>query len=269
MRSEVNASTGQFPFPYTEQSPGDSTEQRIRVAVSDVDPTLNPGALYWLEGQYVAADDAAAENGLNNASYRQTFVTAGTFSLSFNSGIPTVRQQPAIFAWKAQDPAVELIDVDVPGSAPLQRYHVARKITDLGGGSFHYEYAVHNLNSDRSANGFTVAFPGATTITNAGFHDIDHHSGEPYATTDWTPGIDSSSIAWGTDSFATDANANALRWATMFTFWFDANRGPADIEHVLALFKPGSPVEVVFEINEIFTDGFESGDTSAWSASVP
>ena len=270
MRSEVNATTGVFPFPETVVPTVDSTSQRIRVPIADVDPTQNTGALYWLEGHYIAADDAATENGLNNASYRQTFVNASTFALSFNAGMPTVRQLPAIAAWQAVDSEVDLLAVDVPGTSPVERFHVARKVTDLGGGDFHYEYAVHNLNSDRSAISFTIDFPGAATISNAGFRDIDHHSGEPYDTADWTVDVATpGEVTWSGVPFATDPDANALRWATMFSFWFDATAGPAGASHVLGLFKPGSPAEVEFNIlHQLFADGFESGGTGAWSSVV-
>jgi hypothetical protein len=265
-RSEVDATTGEFPFPYTPVAPGDGTEQRIRVAVADLDPALNPGARYWVEGHYVAPDDAAAGNGFNNASHREISVNPANFNLSFVGG--TVREKPAIAAWKQVDPLVEVAAVDVPGPI-VERYHVARRITDQGGGVFHYEYAVHNLNSDRAARALTIEFPAPTAITGAGFHDIDHHSGEPYATTDWGPTVGPASVSWSSDPFATDPNANALRWGTLFNFWFDADRGPSGLQHTLELFKPGSPASIVFEIDEIFTDGFESGDTSAWTADVP
>jgi len=269
-RSEVDATTGVFPFPYTSVGTADSTSQRIRVAVTDVDPAFNVGALYWLEGQYIAADDAAAGNALNNASYRQTFVNADTFALGFSGAAPTVRELPGIAAWQAADAEVDLVAVDVPGSSPVERFHVARRVTDLGGGDWHYEYAIHNLNSDRSAISFTVDFPGAATIGNAGFHDVDHHSGEPYDTADWTVDLTTpGQVTWSGVEFATDPDANALRWATMFSFWFDATAGPSGVFHTLELFKPGSPAAVEFYVTrEIFNDGFESGDTSAWSSTV-
>jgi hypothetical protein len=270
LRSEVNATTGFFPFPETQIPTVDNTSQRIRVAIADVDPAQNPGALYWLEGHYIAADDAVAENGHNNASYRQTFVNAGTFSLTFSGAGPTQRQLPAIAAWQAVDSEVDLVAVDVPGSSPVERFHVARRVTDLGGGDFHYEYAVHNLNSDRSAISFTVDFPGAATISNAGFHDIDHHSGEPYDTADWTADLSTpGQVSWSGVPFTTDPDANALRWATMFTFWFDAGAGSGGLSHTIGLFKPGSPADVEFNIlHQLFADGFESGDTNGWSSTV-
>jgi hypothetical protein len=270
-RSQVNATTGDFPYPYS--SPGGpyaSYDQRIKVAAVDVDPTLNAAALYWVEGQYVAPDDATADNGFNNASHRRVTVGgAPGFNLSMTGNF--FEQEPAILAWPANDPAAVVVPVDVPGSSPAERFHVGRAVTDLGGGLWHYEYAVHNLNSDRSARGLTVTFPAATAISNVGFHDIEHHSGEPYSTADWDVAVGSASVAWSTDDFATDPNANALRWATAFSFWFDADRGPTGISHSLELFKPGSPSSVAFGLDgpPVFEDGFESGDTSAWSDTVP
>jgi hypothetical protein len=178
-------------------------------------------------------------------------------------------QQPAIFAWPAQDPLVSLVKVDIPGPI-LQRFHVARKVTDLGGGLWHYEYAIHNLNSDRSARAFTVEFPVTASFTNVGFKDIEHHSGEPYATTDWTVFSSGGELTWSTDTFASNPNANALRWATMFNFWFDADQPPSgSIIHTLELFKPGDPSAVNFNIvGDLFSDGFEFGNTSNWSGSI-
>ena len=72
-------------------------------------------------------------------------------------------RQPAIGVWKQQDPSVELINVDVPG-AVTERFHVARKVTDLGRGLWHYEYAVHNLNSDRGARAFEVELTTPDTV---------------------------------------------------------------------------------------------------------
>ena len=76
-RSEVDASTGEFPFP--PNSPGGPYtvyDQRAKVATSDLEAAQNPGALYYAEAQYIAPDDAVAGNGLNNASYQR--VTVGS-----------------------------------------------------------------------------------------------------------------------------------------------------------------------------------------------
>ncbi len=267
-RSEVNATTGVFPYPPSfPPGPYEIYDQRIKVATADVDSTLNPGATYWAEAHYVASDDASAANAFNNASHRRVTVGgAPGYNLSMTESF--VEGQPAILAWPAQDPTVELAEINISESIPgsiVQRFHAARKVTDLGGGTWHYEYAVHNLSSDRAARAFSVEFPLTTHFTNVGFKDIEHHSGEPYATDDWSVFSSGGQISWSTDTFAADPNANALRWSTLFNFWFDADRPPAAIVHTLELFKPGDPASIEFAIgNGIFSDGFESGDTDAW-----
>ncbi len=263
LRSEVNATTGQYPFPATQVTTSQVVDQRMIVEESDLDPTLNPGALYWIEGHYISPDDAESKNGLNNASYRAVNVTGANFSLSPQGG--TVRERSALHAWRAADPFVEMADADLQSNPP-QRFEVARKV--VGTESWHYEYAIHNMNSDRSARSFSIQLPAGATIDNVGFRDVDHHSGEPYATTDWDITVDSAAgtLSWSTDDYNTDQFANALRWGTMFTFWFDSDAPPVGLEHTLGLFKPGLPGQVAFNFNSgIFADSFESGDTSAWS----
>src|SRR6185295_11869778 len=170
-----------FPFPYSSPSgPYAVYDERVKVATTDLDAASNPGATYFAEGQYIANDDASFGNAFNNASYRRVTVGASpNYTLTMTGTF--FEQFPAIFAWPAQDTGVILVNADVPGTI-VERYHVARKVTDLGGGIWHYEYAVHNQNSDRSARSFSVEFPGATGFTNVGFKGIVHHSGEPYAT---------------------------------------------------------------------------------------
>ncbi len=269
-RSQVNGTTGVFPFPPTSPTgPYKVYDERVKVATADVDPAQNAGATYYAEGHYVAADDAAAGNALNNASYRR--VTVGNpplYNLTMTGTF--FEQQPALNAWPAADPTVQLVNVDLKGGAIVERYQVARKVTDLGGGLWHYEYAVHNLNSNRAASAFSVEFPRSTAFTNVGFKGIAHHSGEPYATDGWTPATTPNTLTWSTAPFATNPNAHALRWSTLFNFWFDADQPPApSILHNLALFTPGDPPSLDFAIvNTMVNDSFETGDLTQWSATT-
>ncbi len=267
-KSEVNPATGDFPFP---PGGGGTTSavwnQRAAVAETDLNPALNTGATYYVEGHYIASDDAAAGNGLNNAAYRRVTVSGANFNLQFAAS--TVRERSAIEVWPTVDNTVELVNVDAP-TVPVERFHVARKVTNLGGGTWHYEYAVHNMNSARAADQLTITFGQGTTFTNVGFADVNAHSGEPYDNTDWENSTTTNSISWATPFFTPSQNANALRWATMYNFWFDANRPPEEIAvHNLSLFESGSPASLDFwELKQetpLFRDGFETGDTTAWS----
>jgi len=259
-RSEVNGTTGAFPFPAGNGPQSQVIDQRIQIRETDLDAAQNPGALYWGEGHYVADNDALADNGLNNASYRPVTVGAGpSYDLSFTGS--TIREKTAIQAWLVADPTVEYIAVDFnSGAGPTERFEVARKVTEPVPGQFHYEYAIRNMNSDRAARRLAIQFGGPVTFSNVGFKDIDHHSGEPYDPTDWTidAGTPVDTVAWTGGDFALDPDGNALRWGTMYNFWFDADAGPDDISiHRLELFKPGTPDHVDFWIGATATFGLD------------
>ena len=242
---EVDASTGSFAFPYTGQGgTGNSIYKRLQVRIADLDPGLHPDALYFIEGQNVSQDDATG-GGVrhNNPSWRQVLVVSPTLDLQTTGA--TVRELPAIHAWAAHDPEVVLEAVDVPGDG---RFFVASRATPLGGGTWHYEYAIHNLDSHRSAMSVGVPIPHGVTVGGIGFHDVDYHSGEPFDGTDWGATVDSASIPnavrWATQSVAEDPDANALRWGTLYNFRFDADVPPSAGEIVLGLFRTGTPGEV-------------------------
>jgi hypothetical protein len=240
---EVDASAGSHPHPVTDQSlTGDAIFKRLQVHNDDLDPLLNPGALYFVEGHYVAEDDAAADNQNNNASYRKITVngSSGFFDIDFDG--PTQQELAGIRAWAIHDTGVDEVDIQVPGDG---LFMLGAKVTDLGNGTWHYEYAIQNLNSHRSAASFSVPIPDGTTVTHIGFHDVDYHSGEPFDGTDWSDnGGSSYEVAWSTIPFDQDENANALRWGTLYNFRFDADVEPALNDVTLGLFRPGVPMEI-------------------------
>jgi hypothetical protein len=240
---EVNATTGVHPHPVTDLGQtGNAIFKRLQVHNDDLDPALNPDALYFIEGQYVTADDAAADNQDNNASYRKVTVSgsSGIFDISFDG--PTQQQLPAIRAWAVHDTGVAEVDVHVPNDG---LYILASKVTDLGGGMWHYEYALHNLNSHRSARAFSVPIPAGATVTNVGFHDVEYHSGEPFSLDDWADnGGSPPAVVWNTDTFDHNEDANALRWGTLYNFRFDADVEPSINEVTIELFRPGTPTSV-------------------------
>ncbi len=149
----------------------------------EVNPSLNVGALYFGEAMYIAADDAAAGNSHNNASYRrmrfnQNANLTPTFLFPGVTPAPTTqRSKPAIQAWSdygggtdangqpIADANACVRAIDVPGDG---RMWVAHKIVDNGNGTWRYEYAVMNMTSDRSGASFTVPIaPGRSSPTRA------------------------------------------------------------------------------------------------------
>jgi hypothetical protein len=242
--SEVNAYTGYFPYPWSAPAIESVISRRLQVHDADLDPDLNEGAQYFVQGHYLAADDAAAGNANNNASYRRVLVTERSGNVYTVTVTVTDRTQPgraAIRAWKDNDSTVDETDIQVLDEG---LFILSAKVSDAGSGFWHYEYALENLNSDRSAGSFSVPLPEGVQVVNIGFHDVDHHSGERYDPTDWTATVADGAITWSTETYDTNVNANAIRFGTLYNFRFDAGAPPGPTAAIIGLFKPGFPPDV-------------------------
>ncbi|MCH7839864.1 MAG: hypothetical protein IID38_06480 [Planctomycetes bacterium] len=168
---------------------------------------------------------------------------------------------PAIKAWKAADSTVVETEIYVQEDVSANETNcsgsgggsecqveedslliLAAKATDLGNGSWAYEYALHNLNSHRGVEAFRMCIASGTQISNVGFHDVDYHSGEELQidTSDWTWTVSGTSILWEAPA-ATGKGKNALRWGTLYNFRFQADQAPdASLRPIaLRLFRDG------------------------------
>jgi hypothetical protein len=101
----VNATEGTHVEGGGQPTGGSTVRGRLQVMVADIDPAVNAGAEWFIEGHYITADDALAGNGRNNASWRRVNVNAVE---NITGGGPTHREEAAIFAWKDMDPEVEI-----------------------------------------------------------------------------------------------------------------------------------------------------------------
>jgi cysteine-rich repeat protein len=248
---EVNPYTGEFPFPATDlNDTGNSIYKRLQAKHSD----LAEGGQFVVEGHYIAADDAAAGNLYNNASWRPVNITGGGSNWDMSLSGQTQREDPAIRAWQYYDSAVELTDHYLQQDGLVI---VGLKTTNNGNGTWHYEYAIQNHCSERAIRTFVVPITPGATVTNIDFHDVDYHSGEPFDGTDWSATVSSDSIQWATQTYQTNPNANALRWGTLFNFSFTCTASPASGSGLLGLFKPGNGPDV--ESVSITTPGGGNG----------
>jgi hypothetical protein len=246
-RSTINAWTGQFSA-YNAAS-GNEVFKRIQVPATQIGTTLFPNAQYFVEGVYVATDDAAGGMRNNNATWKRVNVAAGTNAMSL-TGSPSVGN-PAIKTWRLHglganqvDTRVEDVVFDVPGEG---RFHVAHKVTDNGNGTWTYDYAIFNLSSDRSAGSITIPVPASVNVSSTGFHAPLYHSGEVYDNNAWVYERGANTVTFRTDqTFAQNPNANAIRWGTMYNFWFVADQPPQNVDITMGLFKPHTPQSVTF-----------------------
>jgi len=266
-RSEINPSTGAKPFPYAMIGiSGDNIYKRLQIADADLDPALNSGADYFVEGEYITADDATAGNQGNNVSYRELTVvetTPGVFELTMVG--PTMREQSAIMAWAAADSNVAIESTTVAGDGTFM---LANNVTDLGNGEFAYEYALYNRDSHRSAGAIQIPLGLNVTPSATGFHDVHYHDGdgEPFGATysglDWAMTTPAGFIQWSTESYATNIGANALRWGTIYNFRFVANTPPKPGLVTVGLFRPGTPssFQIAARVPDDFIPDFVLGD---------
>jgi hypothetical protein len=244
-RSEVNATTGNFPYPFTSRTIDATIGRRLQVDASDM---FRAGAVYIAESQYVTPDDASwtgtggtRTNGLNNASYR---VVTGNFTSGQNTGSvslsnTTVRRQPAIMHWPVVDPSVIVTTHDYTDAQNyVCRFYVGTKVRNNNNGTWTYSYAIFNLNSDRSASKFEIPCTNVTA-TNPYYRGVTYHSGEPVdMNAPWVHTANASSVSWATPfTFAQNADTSALRWGTAATFEVTANTPPTTGTATLTYFK--------------------------------
>jgi len=239
----VNATTGTHTDTSTPGPTGGSTMRgRLQVRIEHIDPSQNPDAEWVIEGQYITADDTLVGNGDNNASWRRIEVNAVS---NIQGGGPTHREEPAIYAWKHFDPEVEIQRIDNVEGAFTTQYYLGYRVTRLAPRRWQYEYALQNMTSDQSANSVSIPYHPTATITNTGFFGSRYHSSDPYDQTPW-PAVDSgNTIDWATDSFNTNPDAYALRWGTLYNYYFEANTPPEDGQVTIGLFKPGTNSSIV------------------------
>ena len=257
-RAWVNPFTGSFPSTANNHNGHnhDGVSHRIRVAVNDLNTTMNPNATYFGEAAYISPHEYTwcqshpdQCNMFNNVSYRQFHVT-GTTSFTFAAVGSTLRMQPAIQAWAATGATVNQVEPD-PGNDGI--FFVGCKVTNPSAGVWHYDYAVYDENLDRGIQSVAVPLAAGVNINNIGFHAPPQEPGwandgtfnsQGYSSTPWTVTQIVNSITWNSETFAQNQNGNAIRWGTLYNFRFDADQPPQSANATVGFFKTGSPVTV-------------------------
>jgi hypothetical protein len=234
--------------------------------VSDLNTSLNTGARYYAESQYITPHEYAwcqanptQCNMYNNVSYRRFNLTGTTcanntpncYAFDTVAGEGTVRQQPAIAAWPGSTRVEIRPDPGIDGIGT-----VAYKVTNTSPGVWHYEYAIYNQNLDRAIQSFSVPLGNGATLSNIDFHAPPQHPGwasdgtvgnTGFSSTPWATNHTASSMTWSSETFAQNQNANAIRWGTLYNFRFDSNKPPQTANATIGFFKTGAPINVVIQ----------------------
>jgi hypothetical protein len=235
---------------------------RILTEVNNLNTSLNAGATYYAEGQYVAPHEyvwcqanpgqctagGQTLNMNNNVSYRRYNVIGTASPFSFSPVGTTQREKPAILAWTGATFATIQPDPVNDGIGI-----VGYKVTNPSAGVWHYEYAVYNQNLDRAIQSFSVPVGNGATLSNVGFKAPPQHPGSTadgtvgnagFSGTPWSGTQAGGAVTWASEPMATNANANAIRWGTLYNFRFDSNRPPQTVNATVGFFKNGSPITV-------------------------
>ncbi len=255
-RAWVNPFTGAFQSNVNNHAGHvhTGTSHRLLVESNDLNTTLNPGATYYAEVQYLGPHEytwcqthPGQCNMYNNASYRR-FNVSGTTIFTFAPAAASVIGSPAINAWTGAT-----INPIEPEPGIDGRAFIAYKVTGPDAGVWHYEYALYNMNLDRAIQSFSLPLGCGVTVSNVGFHAPPNHPGFPndgtlgdagFSNAPWTSTQNAGALSWSAETFTQNQNANAIRWGTLYNFRFDANQPPETMNALIGFFKTGSPVVV-------------------------
>lgn len=212
-RIEIDPYTGEFPYPFTTiNQSGNAIYKRVKVNTAEIS---DPGALYFVETQYISKEETTDATRNNSASYRRVVFSPGTQTPVFTGD--TFAGQPAIYAWKAQYPDVVISEAQVPNNGIIQ---VGSKATQLLDGSWRYDYAVHNQNSSRGVESLRVDTGAENDPSAIGFHDIDYLDApdSDIDQTSWSVVDGEDFLIWQRNFQPTAMFDNLIRWGTTYSF---------------------------------------------------
>lgn len=245
-RSEIDPYSADLPYPFTTFGvSGNPIYKRVK---TPADSLAESGAIYFVERQYISAAETTDAARNNNASYRRLDVNQSNGGV--NLAGPTMQQRAAIYAWadhglgvNTPDPSVMISEIQIPSDGVL---HLGSKVTDLGNGTYRYDYAVHNQNSVLGVGSIRIPVQGSAP-TSLGFNGIEYLDAPDNAisSTAWTTRFGSGFMTWETEDFESNINANAIRWGTMYNFSLVSDRGPVTAEVELGMFQTGGVKSVI------------------------
>jgi hypothetical protein len=204
----------------------DQLEHRLFAYDSDLE---TPNSTYYYECMYVVENDI---NKMNNLGYRKVSIVWDGLGWDCED-LDELILGPALLQWDA--------DLHTWAQVGTDDGHVlmSSKATDMGGGTYHYEYALLNFDSHRRVRSIAIPVDQAGTVTNTDFHfpDVDdpNYSWDLIQTDQY--------VTYETVTFEEDTTA-ALMYMTMLNFRFDADAPPRPAFANLGVFRPGDPMEI-------------------------
>ncbi len=196
----------------------DTVQNRVTVDEADL---LTPNASYYYGLQLIHEGEALA-NRDDNLAHRGFNPVWNGGSWSFPNNAAGQQYGSILDRWPGAN-----VEFGHDGG-DNGRFFVASKVTPLGGGLYHYEYAVHNVDNSRGGGTLRIPIDAGATASNFTFGDIDLDPSN-----DWT------AARVGNEVVFTSPQGNPLEWNTIYNFGFDADVPPGvstcEIDHA----RPG------------------------------
>lgn len=238
-RYEINPWTGGFDYATSLYSVGGAPtdeKRQLRVEDDDMNPALHPDAAFFMEARIVHADDASPLNSTAWKPVTPLRLGNGNYAFTHSGAGVLPSWGTALDAWDAAQVKIAEEFPLVKGDSPDGRSILAYKATDNGNGTWHYEYALLNVDMDRQIDSFSVPIPAGVSVSNLGFHAPAHTEtrawvgGPMIDNAQWTAGVTGGAVTWTTTT-------NPIRWGTLHNFRFDADAPPAETEAAIGLFR--------------------------------
>ena len=241
-RHEINPWTGGFTYAGshidTTSSNHNPVQHRLVVSDDDIDPAANAGARYFVELYTLSHDDSDHTNSLGWQEIDVAGRPGGTWEFNFRQVMGN--QGPTMDVWEGGSrtviPAGKLVDDG--------RCYLDVHVSENDDGTYHYEYALYNLDMNRAVSTLSIPVGAGVTVTGRGFKAVES-SGDGFNNEPWRAVRDGSGLTWSTSSLAEHPDSNPLGWGNMYNFWFDADAAPADGAVTLGVYRtdldgPGS-----------------------------
>jgi hypothetical protein len=247
----------------------DAWTQRMKVAESQVATTAQPGASYIMDSWYLARDDINIYNSMATITGTPSYA-GGAWSFS---GQSNYRLGAAIDRWvdPASPPANAMNNELAVGEGHAK---VAVKATDLGDGTWRYDYAVMNFDfaravmdpvdgsganprvlGNRGFDSFSVPLPSSQAVVATSFSDGTADAANP-----WTVSTTGDRVSWNAPE------GESLDWGTLYSFSLTVAAAPVEGNSSLHVAETGTPAayevatlvpDVVVPNDLIFQDGFD------------
>lgn len=237
----------------------DAWAHRMRVPEQAIDPSLHPGARWFIDAWYVIRDDQDLLNTMGLVEVGFSHAT-GSWRAAMTG---SYRSGSVVSMWLDSEPAAPRSQLGRLVSAEGE-VEVGVRVVRLAGGGHRYDYAVMNQSFARSAS--TGSEPNLEVLDNRGFDRLllptslaaqpQFADGDSDPANDWVAGNRIDGHDW------TAPTGNSLDWGSLYRFSIVSDAPPAAGQLQLRIAAGGAPAThaidtLLPDADWLFGDGFE------------